>query len=103
MGKAESIVAGIFSGIVGLAILSVILSNNAQTVNVIGAFSNLMKTLIGTAVSPITGSAPTVSTASFTNINGGNGGTQAASNLIGDIGTASSIGDLFDAASSIFA
>lgn len=46
---------GVFTAIIGLAIVAVVLSSKASTVGVIGAASSGLGNLIAVAVSPITG------------------------------------------------
>jgi hypothetical protein len=48
-------VVSIATAIIGVAILAVIVSKNAQTGNVITAAGNALSTDIGAAVSPVTG------------------------------------------------
>lgn len=55
MTSNTELAAGIVTAIIGVAVISVILSTNANTVDVLGAtFSGLSQT-IATAISPITG------------------------------------------------
>lgn len=53
-------VVSIVTALIGLALLSVLVSKNANTVNVIGASAKGLATDIGAAVSPVTGSMPSV-------------------------------------------
>ena len=55
LGKAFSEIAVIASAIVGLAIVAVLVSGNAQTANVIKAAGSAFSGAIGAAVSPVTG------------------------------------------------
>ena len=56
-----STITGLVSGIVGLAIISVVLSQQANTSNVLtSAFSGITG-LLGSALSPLTGSSSTSS------------------------------------------
>lgn len=55
MDQMWSSVVTVASAIVGLAIIAVIVSNNAQTANVIGAATGGFAQDIGAAVSPVTG------------------------------------------------
>lgn len=50
----DAIVA-VITGFIGLAIVAVIVSRNAQTPNVLGAFGTALARIIGAAVAPVTG------------------------------------------------
>lgn len=55
MSSNTELAAGIITAIIGVAVVSVVLSANANTVNVLGtAFQGISQT-IATAISPITG------------------------------------------------
>lgn len=60
MNNVGHTVAAVLMGIIGLAIVAVIFSKNAQTPQVFQAFGSAFGQLIGSAVSPVTGaqSAP---------------------------------------------
>jgi hypothetical protein len=51
--KGTDAAIGIVSGIIGLAIVAVIVSRNAQTSNVLQATGSALATVIGAAVSPV--------------------------------------------------
>ena len=55
MDDAVKSLVGLGAAIIGLAVLSVLVSKNAQTTNVITASSNAFVGAIKAAVSPITG------------------------------------------------
>lgn len=55
MNTTISAVLAIVSGIIGLAIISVLVSPKAQTSSVLGASGGALSTVIGAAVSPVTG------------------------------------------------
>lgn len=48
-------IAAMVTAVIGLAIISVLVSKNAQTSQVITSFGSSVGTLIGAAVSPVTG------------------------------------------------
>lgn len=56
MGKAGEQIVVVLMAIVGVAILAVIVSKNAQTTQVIGAVTSGFSTSLAAALSPITGS-----------------------------------------------
>ena len=47
----------VLTAIIGVAILSVILSKNSNTTGVVGAGANAFSSILGTALSPVTGSS----------------------------------------------
>jgi len=49
-------IVAIVTGLIGVAIVAVIVSRNAQTPSVIGASGSALAQVIGAAVSPVTGS-----------------------------------------------
>lgn len=55
--KIGPLFVGIVSGIIGLAIISVVLSQKAKTSDVIQAGGSALSSIIAAAVTPITGSA----------------------------------------------
>lgn len=55
MGHVGEQIAAIFTAIIGVAILAVIFSKNANTAGVIASASQGFSQALGTAVSPITG------------------------------------------------
>ena len=57
MNNVGVLVVSVFSGIVILAMVSVVLSKRADTSNVIGATGKALSSIIGAAVSPVTGSS----------------------------------------------
>lgn len=64
MNNVGQTVSGILAAIVSLAVLAIVISSRANTVNVVSAFMGGITNLIGVAISPITG-------ASVSNLNGG--------------------------------
>lgn len=102
-------ITGVISAVIGLAILAVILSQRANSANVITTFFSGLSSLVSTAVSPITGTTAgtgliSPGTGSIVNAFAG-GGTTAnvtglanlAGNLIGPASSGSSAlgGDAF--------
>lgn len=80
MDKIGGGILAIVSAVVGLAIVAVIVSKNAQTPTVISSAGSALANVIGAAVSPVTGSSST-------------------SNLFGSIsGIGGSLGSLFSGA-----
>jgi len=55
MNNAISAILAIVGGVIGLAIVSVLVSKNAQTPQVLGASGNALANVITAAVSPVTG------------------------------------------------
>lgn len=55
MNSATSAILAIVGGIISLAIISVLVSRQAQTPAVLGAAGGALSTVIGAAVSPVTG------------------------------------------------
>jgi TctA family transporter len=55
MKSAGEIIVAIVSGILGLAILAVVLSNNSNTTNVLSGFFSGLSNLITAAVKPVSG------------------------------------------------
>lgn len=56
MGDIGGAIAGIATAIIGLAIVAVLVSQNAQTSSVIQSAASGFGNVIGTAVGPVTGS-----------------------------------------------
>jgi hypothetical protein len=71
MGKFGEAIVAILTAVIGLAIVAVIVSQNAQTSNVIGAFGSSFSQIIGAAVGPVMGSSGVASTAAPTLVPGG--------------------------------
>jgi PRD1 phage membrane DNA delivery len=65
---AMRVILGLASAVIGLAVLSVILSTRSNTSSVIGAAGNALSSVIGAATSPVSGA--TVAT-SIPNIGNG--------------------------------
>lgn len=70
MGKeAIDAIVGIITAFIGLGILSVILSKNANTTGVINAVTSGVSTDLGAAMAPVSGSSvgniPSLNTSSF--------------------------------------
>jgi hypothetical protein len=55
MGEGGRAVLAIVSSVIGLAVVSVVLSNNAATSQVIGAGGQALSSVIGAATAPVTG------------------------------------------------
>jgi TctA family transporter len=53
MKSAGEIIVAVVSGILGLAILAVVLSNNSNTTNVISGFFTGLSNLVTAAIKPI--------------------------------------------------
>jgi hypothetical protein len=64
MGKFGEAIVAVLTAVIGLAIVAVIVSQNAQTSNVLGAFGSSFSQIIGAAVGPVTGSSGIANTAS---------------------------------------
>lgn len=56
MGKAGEQIVVVLMAIIGVAVLAVIVSKNAQTTSVIGAVASGFNNSLSAALSPITGS-----------------------------------------------
>lgn len=69
---AEPIVT-IATAIIGVAILAVLVSNNAQTSNVLGAFGNMFSNMLSAATGPVTGAVSAPQVGSVGNTFGGIG------------------------------
>jgi hypothetical protein len=54
MGKTGEQVVVVLLAIIGVAVLAVVLSKNADTTNVIGAFGSGFSKALGAALSPVT-------------------------------------------------
>lgn len=55
MGEAGRAILAIVSSVIGLSILAVVVSSQAQTSNVITSAGSALSQVIGAAVSPVTG------------------------------------------------
>lgn len=68
----------IIAGVIGVAIIAVLVSNKAQTANVFAAAGGAFSNVLSTAVSPVTGNAATpnvnagASGLGFSGLSGGN-------------------------------
>lgn len=56
MGNIGPAIVTIIAGVIGLAIVAVIVSKNAQTPTVLTSGGTALSSIIGAAVSPVTGS-----------------------------------------------
>ena len=72
----------ILSSVIGLAILSVVVSKNAQTGGVIQAFATGFGSILATVVAPVTGAA-TASTAAARTATTANAGAATAASIAG--------------------
>ena len=66
--NTDALTAGLFGivgGVIGLAIISVLVSKNAQTPTVLGAAGSALSGVIGAAVSPVTGATASGTTTGF--------------------------------------
>lgn len=81
-----SALLAIFGGVISLAIVSVLVSQKAQTGSVIGAGGNALANVITAAVAPVTGASASVQTgsSSSTSINGI---LDQAGGLLGNLGS----------------
>jgi len=70
MGHVGEQITAILTAIIGVAILSVILSKRSNTANVIGSAANAFSMALGTAVSPITGNTSLGPVGGFTGFGG---------------------------------
>lgn len=70
MSEGLRALLAIGSSIVGLSVLSVILSNRAQTTSVINAAGSAFSGLISAATAPVTGGASGISGAPLPNLGG---------------------------------
>jgi PRD1 phage membrane DNA delivery len=68
-----SSIVTVLTAIIGIAIIAVLVSNRAQTAQVVGAGGNAFSQAIEAAVSPVTGNSPDV---------GGNFGYGGASQIL---------------------
>jgi hypothetical protein len=71
MGHVGEQITAILTAIIGVAILSVILSKRSNTASVIGSAANAFSMALGTAVSPITGNNSLGPVGGFTGFGGG--------------------------------
>lgn len=96
MNSAVSAVLAIVGGIITLAIVSVLISKNAQTPQVLGAAGGALSGVIAAAVSPVTGTGSGASPGSGGGSSGNFGGLLSSfGNFSGDITSLSNIGSLF--------
>lgn len=65
MSKLIGEAAGILALIIGVAMLAVLVSNNAQTAKVVTASGNAFSNILGTALSPVTGRGAGLGTSTF--------------------------------------
>jgi hypothetical protein len=65
MSKLIGEAAGILALIIGVAMLAVLVSNNAQTAKVVTASGNAFSNILGTALSPVTGRGGGLGTSAF--------------------------------------
>ena len=72
MDSATGTLAAIATAVIGLAIVAVLVSNKAQTPQVISSAGSAFSTIIGAAIAPVTGG--TVSTAGVGNFLGNSSG-----------------------------
>lgn len=93
MNNAISAILAIVGGVIGLAIVSVLVSKNAQTPQVLGAGGSALANVITAAVSPVTGTGAAT---------GGGGSGSGGGFSFGSLGSLSSgitslgnIGSLF--------
>lgn len=59
MGQAGPLIVSVIAGVIGLALVAVIVSKNAQTSTVISGAGSALANVIAAAVSPISGSSNT--------------------------------------------
>lgn len=59
MNDVAQPIVTIAMGIIGVAFLSVLLSNKAQTSSVLGAFGNMFSNMLSAASGPVTGNTAT--------------------------------------------
>jgi hypothetical protein len=57
MGNAGPLIVSVIAGVIGLAMVAVLVSKNAQTSTVISGAGSALSSVISSAVSPITGSS----------------------------------------------
>jgi len=91
MNDAVSATLAIVGGVISLAIISVLVSRQAQTPQVLGAAGSALSGVIGAAVSPVTGSG--AGGGGFGGIGGGGGFNLG--NIGGDITSLSNIASMF--------
>jgi hypothetical protein len=59
MGNVSAAVLSVIAGVIGLAVVAVIVSKNAQTSNVLQGAGSALSSVISAAVGPVTGSTST--------------------------------------------
>jgi hypothetical protein len=75
MNDALGTIAAVVSAIIGLAIVAVLVSNQAQTGTVLTSAGSALGTVIGAAVAPVTGAnGSSMSGTQLTNTGGSGGG-----------------------------
>lgn len=90
MGDIGEKLTGIVAAVIGLAVLAIVISQKANTANVLGAFFGGISNLVGVAISPVTGQA--VSGLNASGLSGGTwtgGGSTAGSSALSGITGAS--------------
>jgi hypothetical protein len=80
MNEAMNTVAAILTSIIGVTIVAVIVSKNAQTGSVISAAGQAFEGILGVAVSPVTGGSS----------GGGGGGGSSTSSILSTLGVGQS-------------
>jgi hypothetical protein len=98
IGKIGGGISALFTGVIGLAILAIVLSNSSNTVNVIQSFFSGLTSLIGTVVTPVSGGSSVLNSGT-SSVNGltntltsGLGSLNSLSNSIGNLNTISANG-----------
>ncbi len=96
MNDAVSATLAIVGGVITLAIISVLVSKQAQTPAVLGAGGSALSSVIAAAVSPVTGTGSGASPGAGGGSSGNFGGLLSSfGNFSGDITSLSNIGSLF--------
>lgn len=65
MNAISEQVSAVLLAVIGVAILAVLVSRNANTSGVLQAGGNAFSSILGTAISPVTGNNPTTSLGNF--------------------------------------
>lgn len=68
--KAVSAIVGILTGVIGITILAVVVSNQSNTSNVITAGGNAFSGILKAAVSPLSGSSSSIGNGLVGNLGG---------------------------------
>ena len=84
MDKATGLIISIVSGIIGLAIIAVIVSQRSQAPTVIGSAGSALANVIAAAVSPVTGNSVAPNVGSGGGGGGGLGGFLGGGSAGGD-------------------